>query len=74
MPFKEATDRLFNKKICMNCYASNPVRSTTCRNAISVEKIALNWQDDMKDEDGLSARVGRIVKDLLETISKVVGS
>ncbi len=33
------------------------------RNAISVEKIALNWQDDMKDEDGLSARVGRIVKD-----------
>ncbi|MCW6159257.1 MAG: 50S ribosomal protein L40e [Thermoplasmatales archaeon] len=37
MPFKEATDRLFNKKICMNCYASNPVRSTTCRKCSSHE-------------------------------------
>jgi large subunit ribosomal protein L40e len=37
MPFKEATDRLFNKKICMHCYASNPIRATTCRKCGSHE-------------------------------------
>ncbi|MCL4334249.1 MAG: 50S ribosomal protein L40e [Candidatus Thermoplasmatota archaeon] len=37
MPFKEATDRIFNKKICMNCYSSNPIRATTCRKCGSHE-------------------------------------
>jgi large subunit ribosomal protein L40e len=37
MPFKEAMDRLFNKKICMNCYASNPVKATKCRKCGSKE-------------------------------------
>ncbi len=31
-------------------------------NAVSLEKIALNWQDGSKDEEGISATVGRIVK------------
>ncbi|MBM4237367.1 MAG: 50S ribosomal protein L40e [Euryarchaeota archaeon] len=29
--FKEAEDRLLNKKICMNCYARNAVKATRCR-------------------------------------------
>lgn len=37
MPFKEATDRLFNKKICMRCYASNPIKATACRKCGSKE-------------------------------------
>ena len=31
MPFPEATERLLNKKICMNCYVRNSVRATSCR-------------------------------------------
>ncbi|MFP3299666.1 MAG: 50S ribosomal protein L40e [Thermoplasmatales archaeon] len=31
MPFKEAMDRIFNKKICMKCGASNPIRAEKCR-------------------------------------------
>ena len=29
--FKEAEARLLDKTVCMNCYASNPVKSTKCR-------------------------------------------
>ncbi|MHB8584279.1 MAG: 50S ribosomal protein L40e [Thermoplasmatota archaeon] len=29
--FPEAEARLLKKKICMNCYARNPLRSTRCR-------------------------------------------
>ena len=29
--FAEAEKRLLNKKICMDCYASNPIRATKCR-------------------------------------------
>ncbi|MFO7991250.1 MAG: 50S ribosomal protein L40e [Thermoplasmata archaeon] len=29
--FPEAEKRLLNKKICMSCYASNPVRAKKCR-------------------------------------------
>ncbi len=29
--FPEAENRLLNKKVCMNCNASNPVRATVCR-------------------------------------------
>ena len=31
MPFPEATKRLLDKKICMNCYARNPPKATNCR-------------------------------------------
>ncbi|MFP3871493.1 MAG: 50S ribosomal protein L40e [Candidatus Natronoplasma sp.] len=29
--FPEAEKRLLDKKICMNCHASNPVRAKKCR-------------------------------------------
>lgn len=29
--FPEAEARTLNKKICMACYARNPIRSTRCR-------------------------------------------
>ena len=29
--FKEADERLFNKKICMKCDARNALRATPCR-------------------------------------------
>jgi len=29
--FPEADARLFNKKICMSCYARNAMRATRCR-------------------------------------------
>ncbi|MDH7508487.1 MAG: 50S ribosomal protein L40e [Methanomassiliicoccales archaeon] len=29
--FKEAEERLLNKKICMKCYARNALRATRCR-------------------------------------------
>ncbi|MCK4757772.1 MAG: 50S ribosomal protein L40e [Thermoplasmata archaeon] len=29
--FPEAEARLLNKKICMKCHASNPVKATKCR-------------------------------------------
>ncbi|MEW6070023.1 MAG: 50S ribosomal protein L40e [Candidatus Thermoplasmatota archaeon] len=29
--FREASQRLLNKLICMNCYARNPPRATRCR-------------------------------------------
>jgi len=29
--FKEADERILNKKICMNCYARNAPRATRCR-------------------------------------------
>ena len=31
MPFPEATARLLQKKICMNCSARNAMRATQCR-------------------------------------------
>lgn len=31
------------------------------RNAIGLEKIAVNWQGEMKDEDGVSRKPGKIV-------------
>jgi ubiquitin-large subunit ribosomal protein L40e len=31
MPFAEATARILNKKICMNCSARNPPRAVQCR-------------------------------------------
>ncbi len=33
------------------------------RSVIGIEKVAVNWQGDAKDEDGMSPRVGKIVKD-----------
>lgn len=35
--FAEAEARTLNKKICMNCYARNPMRSTRCRKCRSQE-------------------------------------
>ena len=35
--FPEAEARMFNKKICMNCYARNPSRATRCRKCRSTE-------------------------------------
>ncbi|HVL47227.1 MAG TPA: 50S ribosomal protein L40e [Candidatus Thermoplasmatota archaeon] len=32
--FPEAEARLLRKKICMNCYARNPMRSTRCRKCL----------------------------------------
>ena len=29
--FKEADDRLLNKKVCLSCYARNAVKATRCR-------------------------------------------
>lgn len=29
--FSEAEDRILRVKICMNCYARNPVRADVCR-------------------------------------------
>ncbi|MBO4358151.1 MAG: 50S ribosomal protein L40e [Candidatus Methanomethylophilaceae archaeon] len=29
--FKEAEHRLLDKTVCMNCYATNPMRATKCR-------------------------------------------
>lgn len=29
--FPEAEKRLLDKKICMDCYASNPKKATSCR-------------------------------------------
>ncbi|MGQ0534546.1 MAG: 50S ribosomal protein L40e [Methanobacteriota archaeon] len=37
MGFPEAEARLLNKKICMKCYARNPIRSTRCRHCHSTE-------------------------------------
>ncbi|MEM0161143.1 MAG: 50S ribosomal protein L40e [Thermoplasmata archaeon] len=31
MTFHEAVVRKLNKKICMNCYAKNPMSATRCR-------------------------------------------
>jgi pyroglutamyl-peptidase len=33
------------------------------RNAITIEKMAINWQDDIRDEEGIAPRVGKIVED-----------
>jgi large subunit ribosomal protein L40e len=35
--FAEAEARTLIKKICMNCYARNPIRSTRCRKCRSQE-------------------------------------
>ena len=35
--FQEAVDRLFNKKICMKCSASNPPKAKRCRRCGSDE-------------------------------------
>lgn len=35
--FAEAEARMFNKKICMNCYARNPMKSGRCRKCRSTE-------------------------------------
>lgn len=32
-------------------------------NSVLLERIAVNWQDDRKDEEGISSGSGRIVKD-----------
>ncbi|MGI5964385.1 MAG: 50S ribosomal protein L40e [Candidatus Methanomethylophilaceae archaeon] len=29
--FKEAEERLLNKSVCMNCYATNPPKAEKCR-------------------------------------------
>ncbi|MFW5927657.1 MAG: 50S ribosomal protein L40e [Candidatus Saliniplasma sp.] len=29
--FPEAEKRLLDKKVCMDCYASNPKKATSCR-------------------------------------------
>ncbi len=35
--FPEAEARTLNKKICMSCYARNPVRSSRCRKCRSTD-------------------------------------
>lgn len=35
--FPEAEDRLLNKRICMKCYARNPMRASKCRKCNSKE-------------------------------------
>jgi large subunit ribosomal protein L40e len=35
--FAEATERLLNKKVCMKCSATNPMRATRCRKCGSRE-------------------------------------
>jgi len=29
--FKEADERLLNKKVCLSCYARNAIKATRCR-------------------------------------------
>lgn len=36
---------------------------TPGKNVVSLEKIAINWQDDSKDEEGISPKTGKIVPD-----------
>lgn len=35
--FPEAETRLLRKKICMSCYARNPIRATRCRKCLSTQ-------------------------------------
>jgi large subunit ribosomal protein L40e len=35
--FPEATERLFNKKVCMKCSATNPLKAKRCRKCGSKE-------------------------------------